>query len=52
MLELTDKEKEEAHKTVDALMNYWWKQISAKMDKGLSFNAALQELIQEIRSDA
>lgn len=51
MLELTDDQKEECQKMINALMSYWWRKIEVRIDKGLSFQAALQELKQEMRND-
>lgn len=52
MLELTDDQKIEAQKVMDQLMAYWWSRIVVKMEIGLPFRLALQELMQEIMSDA
>ena len=51
MRELTDKEKEEAQKTMDHLLQYFWYKIEIKMES-VSFEVAIQELIQEITEDA
>lgn len=48
MLELTDKQKEEAQRTLDMLLDFWWRKIKDRMNDGLSFDAALNELMGKI----
>ena len=48
MPELTDKQKEDCQKTMDHMMQYFWHRIKVKMDIGLTFEVALEEIQREI----
>lgn len=53
MLELTDRQKADCHKIIDAMVSYWWTELKVKMlIEGLSFEAALEAVKFEILKDA
>lgn len=51
MNELTDEQKIEAKRVVDCLMDYWMNKIEIKMENGMTFQVAWQELYEEILNE-
>lgn len=49
MVDLTDEQKDECQRVINALASYWWARLRIKMDvDGLSFEDAVAEIKAEI----
>lgn len=51
MSELTDDQKAECQRAINYLVDYWWNKIEIKMNDGMSFQVALQELQEEMLNE-